>query len=244
MLSRQAKDEMIDFVPKHQWQNKPLKEDLEAATRISVCIENNANLCSFAEIVYKHHQSNNLLSVNLYSGIGLGIMVNGELLKGYHGYAGEIGHIIVVPDGKPCNCGNFGCWEQYASEYSFCKQLAQKKETLCVSYEDIRGWLIHQEPVTLIQIHEFIKFLSIGLNNLINLYNPEILIINSELLCLYPNAIEQIKARLASTVSHYRELLLSELGKEACIMGACALAIKNFLDISELKLTIGTAPLQ
>lgn len=139
MLSRQAKDEMIDFVPKHQWQNKPLKEDLETATSISVCIENNANLCSFAEIVYKHHQSNNLLSVNLYSGIGLGIIVNGELLKGYRGYAGEIGHIIVVPDGKPCNCGNFGCWEQYASEYSFFKQLAQKKEKLWVSYEDVRG---------------------------------------------------------------------------------------------------------
>lgn len=238
------KDEMIDFVPKHHWQNKHLKEDLETAVGISVCIENNANLCSFAEIVYKHHQSNNLLSVNLYSGIGLGIMVNGELLKGYHGYAGEIGHIIVVPDGKPCNCGNCGCWEQYASEYSFFKQLAQKKETLWVSYEDIRGWLIHQEPVTLVQIHEFIKFLSIGLNNLINLYNPEILIINSELLCLYPNAIDQIKAQLASTVSHYRELLLSELGKDACIMGACALAIKNFLDISELKLTIYTDRLQ
>ena len=77
--------------------------------------------------VYKHHQSENLLSVSLYSGIGLGIMVNGELLKGFHGYAGEIGHMIVVPDGEPCSCGNLGCWEQYASESSFITHLSAKQ---------------------------------------------------------------------------------------------------------------------
>lgn len=231
-------DETIYFVPSHQWHNKNLKEDLENETGINVFIENNANLCSFAERVYKHHQSVNLLSVSLYSGIGLGIMVKGDLLKGYHGYAGEIGHMIVVPDGKPCSCGNLGCWEQYASEYSFANELSKKKNIAGFRYEDIVKWLADDEPITCKQMEQYIKHLSIGLNNIINLYNPEILVLNSELLRLYPNALEKIKAHITSTVGQYSELLISEFGKNACSMGACALAIKHFLDITDLRLTI------
>ncbi|MFL6562043.1 MAG: ROK family protein [Bacillus sp. (in: firmicutes)] len=231
------KDEMIDFVPQHGWKNKTLKKDLENEIGVNVYIENNANLCSIAEKVYKHHQSNNLLSVSLYSGIGLGFMNNGELFKGYHGYAGEIGHMIVVPNGLPCSCGNLGCWEQYASEFSFFTQLSKNQKKQDLSFEDIQNWINDQEPYVLKQMDQFIMFLSIGLNNLINLYNPEILVVNSEILRLYPKAAEELKAHLSSTISHYSELVISEFGKKACIMGACALAIQNFLGVSELSLT-------
>ena len=195
-------------------------------------------MCSVAEKVYKHHQSNNLLSVSLYSGIGLGFMINGELLKGYHGYAGEIGHMIVVPNGLPCSCGNLGCWEQYASETSFFKQLSENQKEQNLSYEDIKTRITKKDPATCKQMDQYIMFLSIGLNNLINLYNPEILVVNSELLRLYPNATVELKAHLTSTISHYSELLISDFGKKACIMGACALAIQNFLGVSELSLSL------
>ncbi|MEH7112905.1 ROK family protein [Neobacillus niacini] len=231
-------DEMIYFVPYHKWHNKNLKEDLQNVTGVSIYVENNANLCSFAERVYKHHQSENLLSVSLYSGIGLGIMVKGNLLKGYHGYAGEIGHMIVVPDGKPCSCGNLGCWEQYASEYSFVTHLSAVKNNAVLTYNDISKWLIEADPTTCMHMAHYIKHLSIGLNNIINLYNPEILVLNSELLQLYPNALKDIKAHISSTVGHYSELLISDFGKKACSMGACAVAIKNFLNISELRLSV------
>ncbi|MCM3693692.1 ROK family transcriptional regulator [Neobacillus niacini] len=228
-------DETIFFVPYHQWHNKDLKTDLMNETGISIFIENNANLCSFAEIVYKHYQSENLLSVSLYSGIGLGIMVNSKLLKGCDGYAGEIGHMIIVPDGLPCRCGNLGCWEQYASELSFVKKLSESHNKKDVTYDDIHQWFVEQDPVTFELMKEYIKFLSYGLNNVINLYNPEILVINSELLRLYPNALEEIKENLKSTVGQYRKLQISEFGKNACRMGACALAIKKFLDVKELS---------
>lgn len=231
-------DEMIYFVPHHQWRNKNLKEDLQNETGISIYIENNANLCSFAERVFKHHQSENLLSVSLYSGIGLGIMVNGEPLKGYHGYAGEIGHMIVVPDGKPCSCGNLGCWEQYASELSLVKQFAENKNK-DINYDMVHNWMIEQRPEVFKQMKQYIKYLSVGLNNIINLYNPEVLVLNSELLRAYPPALDQIKGQITSSVGHYRELLISEFGNKACSMGACALAIKNFLETSELNLSLG-----
>lgn len=231
-------DEIIYFVPQHRWQNINLKEDLMNEIGTSVFIENNANLCSFAERVYKHHQCGNLLSISLYSGIGLGIMVNGESLKGYHGYAGEIGHMIIVPDGKPCSCGNLGCWEQYASELSFYKQLSENNNKPDLRFEEIKNLLLDKEQNTCHQIDQYIKYLAIGLNNIINLYNPEILVVNSELLRMIPNAVDKIKGYLTSNISHYYELMISELGNKACVMGACALAIKNFLDISELCLTI------
>ncbi|MFZ7946457.1 MULTISPECIES: ROK family transcriptional regulator [Bacillaceae] len=231
-------DEMIYFVPQHHWHNKNLKDDLQNDIGIHVYIENNANLCSFAEKVYKHHQCENLLSISLYSGIGLGIMVNGEAMKGYHGYAGEIGHMIVVPDGVPCSCGNLGCWEQYASESNFIKQLAQNLNKPNLSYHDIQQLILEQDPVISQQMQQYIKYLSIGLNNIINLYNPEILVINSELLQLYPNAVSLIKSNLNSTISHYCELLVSDLGTRACAMGACSFGIKNFLEVSKICLTI------
>ncbi|MEH7159308.1 ROK family transcriptional regulator [Neobacillus drentensis] len=232
------KVEMVDYVPQHGWQNKDLKKDLEDLIGVSVYIENNANLCSIAEKVFKHHQSNNLLSVSLYSGIGIGFMINGVLFKGYHGYAGEIGHMIVVPNGLPCRCGNLGCWEQYASELSFFTQLKKYQESQDISYEDIQNRIKEHEPTIINEMDQFIKFLSIGINNLINLYNPEILVVNSEVLRLYPNAVQELKTYLNSTISHYSELVISQFGKKACIMGACALAIQNFLGVSELCLTI------
>jgi predicted NBD/HSP70 family sugar kinase len=228
-------DETIYFVPYHKWHNKNLKADLKNETGVTIIVENNANLCSFAEIVYKHYHSENLLSVSLYSGIGLGIMVNNKLLKGCDGYAGEIGHMIIVPGGLPCSCGNLGCWEQYASESSFMKQLSAAQNKANVTYEDLRVWFTGQDPVINRLMRDYINFLSYGLNNIINLYNPEILVINSELLRLYPNALEEIEAKLTSTLGQYRKLLISEFGKNACSMGACALAIKNFLEVKELS---------
>jgi predicted NBD/HSP70 family sugar kinase len=232
------KNEIINFVPQHKWQNKDLKGDLEKVFTIQIHIENNANLCSFAEKVFKHHQSENLLSISMYSGIGLGVLLNGEALKGYHGYAGEMGHMIIIPDGKRCNCGNLGCWELYASEASFFKRLAEKHHKENLTYHDVQKLLKDEDPLTCNEMEQFIKYLTIGLNNVINLLNPETLVLNSELLKLYPDAESKIKSHLTSSVSHYSELLISELGKHACVMGACALAIKNFLEIPELNLNI------
>jgi predicted NBD/HSP70 family sugar kinase len=231
-------DETIYFVPHHGWHNKNLKEELTSETGISIYIENNANLCSFAEKVFKYHECENLVSVTLYSGIGLGIMIKGDMIKGYHGYAGEIGHMIVMPDGKPCSCGNLGCWEQYASELSFLKHLSEIQSDPDINYDKIHLWLNQQEPETIKQMEYYLKFLSVGLNNIINLFNPEVLVINSELLRIYPYALKEINAQITSTIGHYRELNISEYGKKACIMGACALAIKNFFEISELSLAL------
>ena len=125
-------EEIIHFIPRFNWHDTNLKQDLEQAIGNIVHIENNTNLCSFAERVFHYHKAKNVLSASLSTGIGLGIMMDKDLFKGYDGYAGEAGHMIIVPGGKPCTCGNQGCWEQYASESTFFKELATKnKRRIC-----------------------------------------------------------------------------------------------------------------
>ena len=231
-------DESIFFIPTYQWQSKTLREDLTKELDIDISIQNNANLSAYAERVYKHHDSNHLLSIMLSSGIGVGIMIDGKLHKGYNGYAGEMGHMIISQNGKLCRCGNSGCWEQYSSETSLMAQFKEKLNVPVVTYDDIEKLIAENDPTTIALIEQYICDLSTGLNNIINMYNPETLVLTSEILKMYPNAIEKIKSNFKSTVSKYGSLDISELGNKSCSIGACAFAIQRFLEVPELLLTL------
>ncbi|MFP5110763.1 ROK family transcriptional regulator [Bacillaceae bacterium C204] len=232
-----TKDEVIHYVPRFNWHDINLKSDLEREIDTAIYLENNANLSSFAERVYVHHETDNLLSATLYSGIGLGMMMNNEFLRGHDGFAGEIGHMIVVPHGKPCNCGNKGCLEKYASESSFFEHLSEKRQIKSLTYEHIQSWLDEGDEEVQDLMEQFLFYLSIGLNNMINMYNPDLLVLDSELLRMYPDSLNKISGNLNSSISHYRELMITTIGKKSCVLGACALAIKKFLDVPMLNLS-------
>ncbi|MEH7117948.1 ROK family transcriptional regulator [Neobacillus vireti] len=237
-----SKEEIIHYVPRLKWHDMNLKCDLEREIDIPVHLENNANLSSFAERVFLHHETDNLLCATLYSGIGLGMMMNNEFFRGHDGYAGEIGHMIVVPGGIQCNCGNKGCWEKYAAESSIFETLSQKRQIQNLNYDHIQNWLDEGDEEVIEIMEQFIFYLSIGLNNMINMYNPDVLVLDSQLLRMYPNSLEKIRENLNSSISHYRELRLSSIGKKSCILGACALAIKQFLDVPMLNLPFHLEP--
>jgi len=231
-----SKEEIIHYVPRLKWHDLNLKCDLEREIDIPVHLENNANLSSFAERVFLHHETDNLLCATLYSGIGLGMMMNNEFFRGHEGYAGEIGHMIVVPGGKQCNCGNKGCWEKYASESSIFEYLSEKRQIENLTYEQIQEWLNEGDEEVLDVMEQFIFYLSIGLNNMINMYNPDVIVLDSELLRIYPDSLKKIRNNLNSSISHYRELRISSIGRKSSILGACAFAIKQFLDVPMLNL--------
>ena len=228
------KDESILFVPRYQWQNKSLKDDLYKELNIDISLQNNANLSAYAERVYMHHKSNHLLCIILSSGIGAGVMIDGKLHKGFHGYAGEMGHMIISQDGKPCRCGNHGCWELYSSEPSLFSELAQQLGRQEITLDDLRLLIENKDAVTMKVFRKFINNLSIGLNNIINIYNPETIVLTSEVLQTHPTAIEEIKSNLTSSISQYGNLFISGFGNRSCVMGACALAIQRFLEVPKL----------
>jgi glucokinase len=104
------------FAPNLAWRDEPLRADLEKRIGLPVVVENDANAAAWGEFTFGAGEDvADSLLVTLGTGVGGGIVLNGELHRGAFGVAAEIGHMRVVPDGRLCGCGNRGCWEQYAS---------------------------------------------------------------------------------------------------------------------------------
>ncbi len=104
------------FAPHLAWRNEPLRDAVARRTGLPVLVENDANASGWAEWHFGAAQNEpDVVLVTLGTGIGGAIVIDGRPYRGRFGVAGEFGHMQVVPDGLPCECGNRGCWEQYAS---------------------------------------------------------------------------------------------------------------------------------
>jgi glucokinase len=106
----------VMFAPNLPWRDEPLQASLQRRLRLPVVIENDANAAAWAEVRFGAGRgADHVVIVTVGTGIGGGIVVNGQLLRGQFGAAAEIGHLTIIPDGRRCGCGLRGCWEQYAS---------------------------------------------------------------------------------------------------------------------------------
>lgn len=107
---------VLRYAPNVAWRDFPLRERVEAAVNLPTLVDNDANMAAWGEYRFgAGRDSSDMLLVTVGTGIGGGIVTDGKLFRGAHGFAGEIGHIIVEPGGPRCGCGNLGCWEQVAS---------------------------------------------------------------------------------------------------------------------------------
>ncbi|PRO66493.1 ROK family transcriptional regulator [Alkalicoccus urumqiensis] len=220
-------DEQIVYSPRPHWQDQEIEQKLAELFQTEVHIDNNANLSVFAEQVYSEFISD-LFCLTLYSGIGLGIIQDHNIYRGYQGFAGEIGHMIIQPDGKICACGNQGCWELYASERSLKQQLEQEYPLLT---EAERIEKVFQSSSSEPLLAYYIKYLAAGVNNIINIFNPEKIVINGSIFNENPEIIGMIQEKLHSRFNHYREIRTSTIGRPACALGGAALALKEYFDI-------------
>lgn len=106
----------VFFAPNLGWSQVPVRDILERQVAMPVVVENDGNTAAWGEFRFGAGADvDELVMVTVGTGIGGGIVVGGELLRGAHGAAGEIGHMTVVLNGLACGCGRYGCWEQYAS---------------------------------------------------------------------------------------------------------------------------------
>ncbi|MGH3354890.1 MAG: ROK family glucokinase [Nocardioidaceae bacterium] len=104
------------FAPNLAWRDEPLKAELQSHVDLPVVVENDANAAAWGEFQFgAGHDVDDLLLVTVGTGVGGGLVLDGELYRGAFGVAAEIGHIRVMPGGHLCGCGNRGCWEQYGS---------------------------------------------------------------------------------------------------------------------------------
>jgi predicted NBD/HSP70 family sugar kinase len=105
------------FAPNLGWAAMDLRAMLESVVGLPVFLENAANACALAELWFGKHPEHvrNLVAVTVSEGIGVGLLINGQLVHGAHAMAGELGHVTLDEKGPLCKCGKRGCWERYAS---------------------------------------------------------------------------------------------------------------------------------
>ncbi|MBM7621566.1 putative NBD/HSP70 family sugar kinase [Bacillus tianshenii] len=221
-------DQTIIFTPQHQWRNIDLKRSMESFFQVPVIIANNSNLCAVAEQVFSS-ESTNLACITTYSGIGMGIIIQGMLFQGFEGFSGEVGHMIIEPEGRTCTCGNKGCFEQYASEKVLLQEIRERIGRLDLPLEELHQIIEKGGAEVEEVIKNYTTHLAIGVNNIINILNPEKVIINCEIFSYHPAILEKVEKNLTSIMNHRKELKISTLGKNACMLGASASVIKDFL---------------
>jgi glucokinase len=104
------------FAPNLAWRDTPLRDEIAARIQLPVFVENDANAAAWGEYRYGAGERHpHVVVLTIGTGIGAGLILDGDLYRGAFGIAGEPGHVRVVPGGRQCGCGNLGCWEQYCS---------------------------------------------------------------------------------------------------------------------------------
>ncbi|WP_119729985.1 ROK family transcriptional regulator [Thermomonospora amylolytica] len=205
---------------------------------LTVAIANNANLGALAE----HRRGvgvgcQDLLYLHADVGVGGGIIVGGRLLDGADGYGGEVGHMVVNPSGRRCGCGSRGCLEAEVGELALLAHagredavagLGGREAVRAVVDAADRGDSAAREA-----LHRVGDWLGLGVANLVNVFNPEMVIFGGTLRDIYLGAAAQIRSRLATgSMAAPRErvrLRTAELGDDTTLVGAAELAFAEVL---------------
>lgn len=218
----------ILLAPNLGWTNIQLKKDLEELFNVPVIIENEANAGAFGEQQFGAGQDfQNILYVSAGIGIGVGIILNKELYQGKNGFSGEMGHMIIDLNGKPCSCGSRGCWEAYASENALL-ELANTD-----SLESLIELAANRDETAQRLFGEIGTYLGYGINNIINTFNPDQVILGNRL-SLARQWIEQpIRTTIENhTLTHHQKemhLDFPKLGKYSTSLGVSAFVVEKFI---------------
>jgi len=238
------------------WKNITLRDLIkEELNNIPIYIDNVANLAALGEkqagIARK---AKNLVYLHLGGGIGAGIILNGKIYEGSNGSAGEIGHTTVEPNGPRCKCGNKGCLENFASGRAIASRaisgLLAGRETLInkitggsidrVSAEIVAEAAKEGDEFALEIWRETAEYLGIAIANLINVYNPEMVIIGGGVAkagnFLFEPLKRVVKERALPRAVKIVKIVPSQLKNDASLIGAAALAMEKISGGQALRL--------
>ncbi len=167
----------------------PIRKMIQDRLKINTYIENDANTITLAEQWFGQGSGvDNFLVVTIEHGIGMGIILNGQMYRGVQGMGAECGHMVIVPDGAQCRCGKKGCLEAYVSDVAILERAKKALENKEWTYETDRQLTIemvtdlarYEQPVLKKIFREAGKILGVGLSNLIHIFNPQKIIITGE----------------------------------------------------------------
>ncbi|MFD8719009.1 ROK family protein [Streptomyces sp. NPDC059629] len=217
----------VVHAPNLDWHDTDLGTLLPAGLPLTV--DNEANFGALAELWLGDATPRDFLHVSAEIGIGAAVVVGGQLLRGRRGFAGELGHVPVHPDGPRCACGGRGCLEQYAGEEAVLRAAGLE------SREDAVGLLAQQagedhEGVRR-ALHDAGKALGIALTGAVNLLDPESVVLGGALAGLAPWLLPSLETELADrTTGPACPVSVSRLGPEGPLLGAAHSVVRAVLD--------------
>ncbi len=234
----------VIFAPNLQWENLPLKKALEKELGVPIFLENDCNLATLG--VYEAElkgKPRHLVGIFLGTGIGAGIIIDGRLYSGFNRTAGEVGHMVLEVGGPRCGCGNKGCFEALASRLAIFRRIESgikdgQKSVLAdmlgnhfdnLRSGDLRKAIRKGDKFIEKVIEEAAEYTGIAVANLLNILNPEVVVIGGGLI---QQLADEMMAIIIETAHDYAmagtdrgiEIIASDLGDDAGITGGAVLA--------------------
>jgi predicted NBD/HSP70 family sugar kinase len=222
----------ILFAPNLGWGNVSLQHRIEQEFGIPVVIDNEANAGAVGEKQFGAGvRASHLIYVSISSGIGTGIIIKGELYRGSSGFSGELGHSSIELNGKVCRCGNIGCWELYASELALMEE-ARKLPGQPADLDALIALAEHGNREAAALFEQTGRYLGIGLVNMINSFNPELIIIGGSIVSakqwLLPHIVDWMEKRSLPFPRAQLNIEFSGLQGRSTLLGAASFAISGF----------------
>ncbi|RRJ63538.1 ROK family transcriptional regulator [Paenibacillus oralis] len=220
--------------PNLGWNQVDLLGPLAAEFGANIHIDNEANAGAIGEKLYgAGRDALNLIYLSIGIGIGSGIIVGGELYRGTSNFSGEVGHMTVAEDGPLCRCGNRGCWETLASEKALLDRASKLWGRAVPDLEQIVRLARDGDPEALRLLNETGAQLGVGLANLVNILNPELIVIGNRLSLagdlLQEAMLETLENRSLSYHRKKSHVAFANLGTRSTALGAASMPITAFL---------------
>jgi predicted NBD/HSP70 family sugar kinase len=229
-------DGVVSRAPNLGWHDVPLGEKLAAALGLDVPVRvaNEADLGAMAELRRGAARgADNLLLIWGEVGVGGGIIVDGVPLTGVSGYAGEVGHMPVNPDGRQCGCGSTGCWETEVGEGALLRHAGRAPDGGPDEVDEVLRLAAEGDAVALAALHTVGRWIGIGLAGLVNLLNPRVIVLGGLFARVHPFIDRALDAQLdGMALSGPRRVVRvapAALGIDALIIGAAELALEPYV---------------
>ncbi|WP_454019921.1 ROK family protein [Azospirillum sp. Marseille-Q6669] len=223
------------LAPNLGWRDTPIRPLLEEALGAPVHVDNDTKAAAMAERLFGACRGvEDFVYLTGHSGVGGGLFLGGRLYRGAQGFAGEIGHLTVVPSGRPCGCGKRGCLETYVSETSILAQAGERGRALPDLWAAAAA-ARDSDPVVRTLLEEAGSHLGFALSHLVNLTNPGLVVLGGNLSIVAEFILPTLNAALdehaLEPLRRDLRLLVSPLGPDAVPMGGIALAMDGFLSV-------------
>ncbi|PXY28044.1 ROK family glucokinase [Prauserella muralis] len=236
----------VMFAPHLPWRSAPVADRVAKRVGLPVTLEHDANAAAVAEHRFGAARGARVVTlVAIGTGIGAGLLLGGETFRGAHGVAPELGHLCVVPGGRPCPCGRYGCWERYCSGTALAATAVELLATHparstvlaremaadpgSVTGRKVAGAARDGDPIAQRAMAELARWLGEGLALVADVYDPEVVVIGGGVSESAPLFLDEAREHYARTVTGagHRPLArirTAQLGDETAIVGAATLA--------------------